>query len=74
MRATLPGKGRGSVGCRRLGQVIEDGDDSTALEGAPLAFGAVVVLAAMGILLFGAVAAAERLLFPWAARAEAPQV
>jgi ABC-type nitrate/sulfonate/bicarbonate transport system permease component len=32
----------------------------------PLAFGAVVILAVMGMLLFGVVAAAERLLFPWA--------
>jgi NitT/TauT family transport system permease protein len=37
----------------------------------PLAFGAVVVLAIMGIALFQAVALAERLLFPWSSSVEA---
>ena len=39
-----------------------------------LAFGAVVILAALGIGLFGVVAVAERVLFPWAIRLETPTV
>ena len=39
-----------------------------------LAFGAVVILALIGIVLFGVVALAERWLFPWAQRVETPAV
>jgi NitT/TauT family transport system permease protein len=45
-----------------LGYLIQT---SMAFFRTPLAFGAVVMLAIMGILLFQAVALAERLLFPW---------
>lgn len=38
---------------------------STAFFNVPLAFGAVILLAIMGITLFGCVVLAERLLFPW---------
>ena len=48
---------------RGLGYLIQT---SMAFFKVPLAFGAVVVLAAMGIVLFQIVALAERLLFPWA--------
>jgi len=37
-----------------------------------LAFGAVVILALIGVVLFGVVALVERLLFPWAQRVETP--
>jgi NitT/TauT family transport system permease protein len=42
---------------------------STAFFNVPVAFGAVVLLAMMGVALFGLVVLAERLLFPWAAGA-----
>jgi len=48
---------------RGLGYLIQT---SMAFFKVPLAFGAVVVLAAMGIVLFQAVAVAESWLFPWA--------
>jgi NitT/TauT family transport system permease protein len=39
----------------------------------PLAFGAVVILALLGILLFQTVTLAERILFPWSSgAAQAP--
>lgn len=43
---------------------------STAYFNVPLAFGAVIMLAVMGVLLFQLVALAERLLCPWVAQAE----
>lgn len=49
-----------------LGYLIQT---SMAFFKVPLAFGAVVILAAMGIILFGLVEAAERLLFPWSTAA-----
>ena len=52
-----------------LGYLIQT---SMAFFKTPLAFGAVVVLAIMGILLFQAVAMAERLLFPWSSGAAPP--
>lgn len=52
-----------------LGYLIQT---SMAFFKVPLAFGAVVVLAAMGIVLFALVEAAERLLFPWSTGAAAP--
>jgi NitT/TauT family transport system permease protein len=52
-----------------LGYLIQT---SMAFFKTPLAFGAVVVLAIMGILLFQAVALAERLLFPWSSGAAPP--
>lgn len=52
-----------------LGYLIQT---SMAFFKVPLAFGAVVVLAAMGIVLFQMVALAEHLVAPWASRA-APQ-
>ncbi len=52
-----------------LGYLIQT---SMAFFKVPLAFGAVVILAALGMVLFGIVEAAERLLFPWAARAPDP--
>lgn len=54
-----------------LGYLIQT---SMAFFKVPLAFGAVMVLAVLGIALFGLVAAAERLLFPWAVRAEPPSM
>jgi len=45
-----------------LGYLIQT---SMAFFRSPLAFGAVLILALMGILLFQAVALAERILFPW---------
>jgi NitT/TauT family transport system permease protein len=48
-----------------LGYLIQT---SMAFFRVPLAFGAVVILAAMGMVLFGIVSAAERLFFPWAAQ------
>ena len=53
----------------RLGYLIQT---SMAFFKVPLAFGAVVILAALGMVLFGIVEAAERLLPPWAARAPDP--
>jgi len=50
-----------------LGYLIQT---SMAFFRTPLAFGAVVILALMGILLFQAVALAERLLFPWSSGAQ----
>jgi NitT/TauT family transport system permease protein len=38
----------------------------------PLAFGAVVILAAMGIVLFQVVTLIEKLLFPWSSGADQP--
>lgn len=52
-----------------LGYLIQT---SMAFFRTPLAFAAVVVLAIMGILLFQAVALAERLLFPWSSGVETP--
>jgi NitT/TauT family transport system permease protein len=52
-----------------LGYLIQT---SMAFFRTPLAFGAVVLLAIMGILLFQAVSLAERLLFPWSSGAQAP--
>lgn len=52
-----------------LGYLIQT---SMAFFRTPLAFGAVVILAILGILLFQAVALAERLLFPWSSGAERP--
>jgi len=43
---------------------------STAFFNVPLAFGAVILLAIMGITLFGCVVLAERLLFPWSVSAD----
>jgi len=43
---------------------------STAFFNVPLAFGAVILLAIMGVCLFFAVVAVERLLFPWSAPAD----
>ena len=43
---------------------------STAFFNVPLAFGAVLLLSAMGVTLFFAVVALERLLFPWSAPAD----
>ncbi len=51
-----------------LGYLIQT---SMAFFRTPLAFGAVVILALMGILLFQAVSLAERLLFPWSSGAQA---
>lgn len=50
-----------------LGYLIQT---SMAFFRSPLAFGAVVILALMGILLFQAVAIAERVLFPWSSGAD----
>ena len=50
-----------------LGYLIQT---SMAFSRTPLAFGAVVVLAIMGIMLFQAVALAQRLLFPWSRSVE----
>ena len=52
-----------------LGYLIQT---SMAFFRTPLAFGAVVILALMGILLFQAVTLAERLLFPWSSGVETP--
>jgi len=52
-----------------LGYLIQT---SMAFFKTPLAFGAVLVLAIMGILLFQAVALLERVLFPWSSGAQAP--
>ena len=52
-----------------LGYLIQT---SMAFFKVPLAFGAVVILAALGIVLFAVVELAERLLFPWAIQAETP--
>jgi NitT/TauT family transport system permease protein len=52
-----------------LGYLIQT---SMAFFRTPLAFGAVVILALMGILLFQAVSLAERLLFPWSSGVETP--
>jgi NitT/TauT family transport system permease protein len=52
-----------------LGYLIQT---SMAFFRTPLAFGAVVILAILGILLFQAVALTERLLFPWSSGAESP--
>ncbi|WP_235907708.1 ABC transporter permease [Siccirubricoccus phaeus] len=52
-----------------LGYLIQT---SMAFFRTPLAFGAVVILALMGILLFQAVAIAERLLFPWSSGVDTP--
>lgn len=52
-----------------LGYLIQT---SMAFFRTPLAFGAVVILAILGILLFQAVTLAERLLFPWSSGAERP--
>lgn len=52
-----------------LGYLIQT---SMAFFRTPLAFGAVVMLAIMGILMFQAVSLAERLLFPWSSGAEPP--
>ncbi len=49
-----------------LGYLIQT---SMAFFKVPLAFGAVLVLAILGIVLFALVEAAERLLFPWSVRA-----
>lgn len=46
---------------------------STAFFNTPMAFAAVILLALMGILLFGLVVLLERLLFPWSARAGRPE-
>ena len=43
---------------------------STAFFNVPLAFGAVILLAIMGIVLFGCVVLAERILFPWSVSAD----
>lgn len=43
---------------------------STAFFNVPLAFGAVILLAIMGVLLFQAIVLIERIFFPWAAQAE----
>ena len=45
-----------------LGYLIQS---STAFFKTPLAFGAIVILALIGILLFQAVVTIERILFPW---------
>ncbi len=50
-----------------LGYLIQT---SMAFFRSPLAFGAVLILAVMGILLFQAVALTERLLFPWSSGAQ----
>jgi NitT/TauT family transport system permease protein len=50
-----------------LGYLIQT---SMAFFRSPLAFGAVVILALMGILLFQAVALAERVFFPWSSGAQ----
>ena len=50
-----------------LGYLIQT---SMAFSRTPLASGAVVVLAIMGIMLFQAVALAQRLLFPWSRSVE----
>jgi NitT/TauT family transport system permease protein len=50
-----------------LGYLIQT---SMAFFRTPLAFGAVVMLALMGIVLFQAVALTERLLFPWSSSVE----
>ncbi|MDN3566982.1 ABC transporter permease [Paeniroseomonas aquatica] len=52
-----------------LGYLIQT---SMAFFRTPLAFGAVVLLAAMGIVLFQAVSIAERVLFPWSSGADRP--
>ena len=52
-----------------LGYLIQT---SMAFFRTPLAFGAVVILAIMGILLFQAVTLAERILFPWSSGAAPP--
>jgi len=52
-----------------LGYLIQT---SMAFFRTPLAFGAVVILALLGIVLFQAVSLAERLLFPWSSGAERP--
>ena len=52
-----------------LGYLIQT---SMAFFRTPLAFGAVVILAIMGILLFQAVTLAERILFPWSSGAGTP--
>ena len=54
-----------------LGYLIQT---SMAFFKVPLAYGAVTILAALGVLLFGIVEASERLLFPWAVRAPPPTV
>lgn len=46
---------------------------STAFFNTPMAFVAVILLAAMGISLFGLVVLVERLFFPWSARAGRPE-
>lgn len=46
---------------------------STAFFNTPMAFAAVLLLALMGIALFGAVVLVERLFFPWSARAGRPE-
>jgi NitT/TauT family transport system permease protein len=52
-----------------LGYLIQT---SMAFFKTPLAFGAVVILALMGILLFQVVTVIERLLFPWSSGADQP--
>ena len=52
-----------------LGYLIQT---SMAFFRTPLAFGAVVLLAVMGIVLFQAVSIAERVLFPWSSGADRP--
>ena len=52
-----------------LGYLIQT---SMAFFKTPLAFGAVVILAAMGIVLFQAVTLIEKLLFPWSSGADQP--
>ncbi len=50
-----------------LGYLIQT---SMAFFRSPLAFGAVVILALLGILLFQAVALVERIFFPWSSGAQ----
>ncbi len=52
-----------------LGYLIQT---SMAFFKTPLAFGAVVILAVMGIVLFQAVTVVERVLFPWSSGADQP--
>jgi NitT/TauT family transport system permease protein len=46
---------------------------ATAFFNVPMAFGSVILLAVMGITLFGSVVLVERVFFPWSARAGRPQ-
>ena len=54
-----------------LGYLIQT---SMAFFKVPLAYGAVTILAGLGVVLFGIVEASERLQFPWAVRAPPPTV